>query len=290
MLSIVAALALSAPAITPGAEESFARRAFLLEADSRCELLTSGERASLSAAARQARGALERAGLDADTLEFHVRNAAAARDCSDELVQDVAGEARNAYAAWAAMRAMDFPGVRRVWTTRRVLEPDSTPRWALWQRLENGERFGLTVTDSEQTAMLAIPAERAAAPIRSAKIELRDPDKLAAPLDAALGGLFMARADLEPMAQQAAPASLSRAIWASGVSKAKGETAPKPDADFQLIEFPASALAEIARLNASEAVRIRVIRADGETVRYVEAGDLAAAQAFLAAKPLNPET
>lgn len=290
MLSVFAALTLSATAIVPGAEESYARRAFLLEADQRCELLTSGERASLHAAARQARGALERAGLDADNLESKVRTAASSRACSDELVQAVAGEARNAYAGWAALRAMDFPGVARVWTTRRVMEPDAQPRWNLWQRLQNGERFGLAVTDTDRIAMLAIPAENAKSPIRSAQIELRDPDKLAGPLDASLGGLFTARANLDPLAAKAAPASLSRTIWASGMSEAKGELAPRPGDQYQILEFPASVLERIAALQAGETARIRIIRADGETVRYVEAGDLAAALAFLAAKPLNPET
>jgi len=289
MLALAASLALSTTLVPADARESLARRAFLLEADAQCHLLTPQERAALTASARQARGALERAGEDAASLESRARETAARRTCADPLVVAVAEEAREAYEAWASLRAMDFPGVERVWTTRRVLQPDDTLRWSLWQRLDGGARFGLAARESGGVALLAVPAAGEARPIRAARIEFRDARRLPEPLGVSVKGLFSSRPD-DALSANAAPEGLCEFIWASHIGMAEGELAPRPGADFQVVEFPAAALDAIADLEAGEAARIRLVRDGADSLFYVEAGDLAAALAFLAAeRPDRPD-
>lgn len=284
---ISAALAMALAAAQPeysAAEESFARRIFVLQADENCGLLNRDERAALTASAGQARGALARAGLEPGILEGRVRHAAKARACTDPLLETLAAEARAAYAGWAAMRAMDFPGPRRVWTARRVLEPDDLPRWALWQTLDDGVRFGLGVTGGDSVAMLAVPASGGGADLEWARLEMRDPEKMAQPFDPALGGLLRLHESASEMSGYSTPARLSKLIWASGERPAVGEQAPMPGREYSIIYFPASAFAAMSRLDAPETVRVRVRREHGETLHYIEAGDIAAAMAFLNAR------
>ncbi len=286
MISAALALALAAAQPAHGAaEESFARRIFVLQADESCDLLTDDQRAALNATANQARGALERAGVQTGELEGRVRYAAKARACTDPFLETLAAEARNAYAGWAAMRAMDFPGQRRTWTVRRVLEPDAMPRWALWQTLDGGVRFGLGVTTDKPLAMLAIPAASAQGSLHSARLEMRDPDKMAQPFDPALGGLLRLHESANEMSGYTTPERLSKLIWASGEQPAEGEQAPAPGRGYDIIYFPASAFTAMSRLDPRETVRVRVRRDDGETLHYIEAGDIAAALAFLHARP-----
>lgn len=286
MISAAFMIALLAAQPHSAAEESFARRIFVLQADESCHLLSADERAALTASARQARSALEGAGFQTGSLEGRVRHSAKARSCDDELLQALADEARNAYAGWAALRSMDFPGQNRAWTARRVLEPDAMPRWAVWQRLDDGARFGLGVAQDEAVAMLAVPASgKQMRTLQSARLEMRDPDKLAQPLSTNLNGLIHIQETLGELPPYRVPQGSMKTVWASGYGPAKGEQAPIPDREYEIIYFPVSALTALARLEPTETVRIRIQRASAQSLHYIEVGDIAAAMAFIEASP-----
>src|SRR5690606_35157586 len=101
------------------AREAYARRQFLLDADTNCQLLTPREREALTGAAAQARGALHRAGIDPAPIAGAVTTLAASSACDGDLVLSESASARDAFLRWAATPRQDFPGDQRTWRASR---------------------------------------------------------------------------------------------------------------------------------------------------------------------------
>jgi len=277
-----ALIAIALTASWNGADEVYAKRALVLKADAQCHWLSSQERRSLEASTRQVRMALSEAGYDVARLDDRIANTVALKNCDDPFLVALAGEARAAHEAWVKTRAMDFPGYERVWTVRRLLKPDAMDRWTLWQSLPGRARFGVTESAEGYKLTLAFPVATEAKPIRFARLEFRDADKLDRPLSLA------APESEAALAGRAAPVQLSRFVWASERRLASGEESPVPDTDYVMVHFPADAMDALTSLTGRESVRIRLNHGDYETTHFVEVGALFAARAFLTADEAQP--
>jgi hypothetical protein len=270
-------LAIAAPAFADQPAEAglFAERRALLAADARCSLLTADERAALAAGAGQARGGLLRAGWTsdrADRLAARADAAGAARPCADPVLVKSVSQAKAGYAAWSRIHAMAFAGASAVWHARRT--PDPKGGWRLWQDAPDAAaRFGVRERPGgEELAFVAPPTPRGWA---SATLYVRD----------------VARAPLPLVEVPGRPKGLAGGAPARGVARVfparSRVTEPSGLTSFL---FPETALAAALRIDPREAIEIELDDRDPQTPpRRVlfEAGDLAAARAFLAARPAS---
>ncbi len=271
MRSLLAALPLlicpapAAAAAADGAAALFAERTALLAADAACAVLASPVRAALAATAIQARAEAFYAGWTPARLDgVAVRAAAAgrARPCADPEIKAAAQRAQAGYAGWAQQHEAHFAGASRAWAVRRTPDPEG---FLLVQRLD-GARFGLR--DEGLTAVL----EWGGAPPVAARLSFRDSDRATRPLTDIPGRAAQGLAAGAP-SPEAARTVLARARAVAGAQ-----------ARFT---FPDATLRALALLDPRESVVLEVTPAKGPPVRlYIEVGGLAAACAFLAAKPL----
>jgi hypothetical protein len=271
------ATAKPARAAPPQAAVLFAERTALLAIDSRCRLLSEGARAALAAGAVQARGVLSRQGWAPQRLNdiaFRAGRESQSRACTDPAALEAAAAARKGFAAWSRMHAITFPGDHAAWSARRTADPNQG--WVLWQDLPQAEgaRIGLRKPDFDKAAtlVLSLPKDGRPAP---AQVQLlaRDPARLPTAVMDVPG-----RVALSGPANGAAPTGASR-VW---LPQARLQT-PGLRAEFQ---FPTSALAAIADLDPRESAVVELSDSAGRVERlFIEAGDLAAARAFLLAEP-----
>ncbi len=271
------ALAAAAPA---EAREAYARRQFLLEANTRCQLLNERERAALSGAAGQARGVLLRAGLRPEPIRRAAADRAAGTLCDDALLRAEAETARAAFTGWAAMQQQSFAGEHQTWHTSRA-GAEAMMAWTLWQDLPGGARLGV-VEDAEGRALVAaLPAAGPARP-HAISLQFRDARKWPEFMESTLGGLFRTDSS-SALASRAAPVALSRQVWAAGRPERAVQAPPGADGFFYWL-LPLETLDEMAALDPRDAARLTLEYPGGrvETL-YLEVGDLAAAMAFLAA-------
>jgi len=259
-----------------GAARLYAERTALLAGDGQCRVLAANVRAGLAAGALQARGAALRAGWTPAALDdFRARAdaAGAARPCADPVLRKAAADATSAFRGWARLQKMDFQGASRTWAARRSADLDG---WRLSQNLPDGAKFGLA-SDARGASqlVLAIPDKGGPAPA-TATLFMRDPKRMArAPLD-----VPGRRASANSLAAGLAP----RAAAAARIASARVMYRPKEGAPRVLFFFPAAVLDEVAALDPRESVEIELGSGDTPRRLLVEVGDLAAAQAFLAAR------
>ncbi|MFZ4120962.1 MAG: hypothetical protein ACOYKM_04795 [Caulobacterales bacterium] len=261
----------------PDAQTAFAERSALLAADSRCQLLRAEERAAIVAAAAQARGALLRGGWTGtrvDALRSRATAAGQARACDDPALRQSAAQAQAGYEGWSRMTQMRFPGTHSAWSARRV--PDAQG-FMLRQEGRGGTVLGVRYTENGPVATLTAPlAAQSPAPGFGA-ISFRDSARAPSSL-ADVPGRGTTLAAL------VAPPAMARVVFATQLSVETDEEGRR----FAVVTFPQSAFAAIAGLDPREAIEVRLGREPG--VRGVslvfEVGDLAAAQAFLLARPV----
>ncbi|MET0183326.1 MAG: hypothetical protein ABW199_10610 [Caulobacterales bacterium] len=257
----------------PGAQAAYAERRALLEADQRCTLFEPRMRASLQAAAGQARGALLRAGWTQtrlSDLDAAAVSAARSRTCGDTRTLQAAERARTAFDSWAHLHAMTFQGGERVWLARRT--PDPADQWRLRQDIPAPQRAFFGVRESGQTRQLTfiLPLANGASAPATAELVIRD----------------RARA---PLSLMDVPGRTARGLSAGAPAQATSRTYLAQARRIETIEgarravfvFPGEALSEMAALDPREAGEIRL--GGRNTPLLIEIGDLAAARAFLAA-------
>lgn len=246
-------------------------RQALLSLDARCGLLTPMARAGLSAATAQAGEALVRGGWTRAAVAARrdaAAEAALGLACDGPAVTAAVSSARQGYALWIRQHDGRFPGRHAVWSARRTPDPEG---WFLWQDLAPAGRFGLRVGAEGPRLMFAAPVA-AGRTVASARLLVRDPAKAAAPPSV----LALPKAD--PALARTAPAAADAAVYlATARAQAKG-----------LVElaFDDRALARLAALDSREAAAIDLVFREGgaPAQRFlIEAGDLAAARAFLLA-------
>lgn len=264
-LTLAAALA-AGPVL---AADALYDRTFMLAADARCGLFAAPVRAALTSAALQARGARLRGGataIEAAETARRARARAAATPCDHPDLRMVAGRVDHAFAGWAGMRRMGFPGVDAAWWADRTAFDG--PRWRLSQPGVTGAspvvvgrvwgQPGLTV------AVSFVGKPRPA----SARIVMRDVVRFPNPW-------IGARPTLAPGAQR-------RAVWAGGTASADRSLFAGGRRRGETWTFSEQAVTDLAALDPREAFAVEFVFRDGSVARaQFEVGDLAAADAFL---------
>jgi hypothetical protein len=251
-----------------------AERQALKTADQACRVLAPGARAALEAGLNQALAAGRRAGRTDEALGRVLAQGAEAGErlsCEAPALAVAAHQAEQGFAAWSRRHEMAFPGAFAAWRVRRTPDPQG---WFLWQDVAGGDaRFGLR--RDEAGARLVFSAAALPEAPASARLLVRDPQRSADPPAAlALGRRPSALAAVAPRPGAAAIYMASARVVSSAAAVA--------------FEFETAALAALAALDSREAAVLEFIpRRAGATPQrlYVEAGDLAAAIAFLKAAP-----
>ena len=135
-------LAAISPASAAPALDLFYQRALMTSADQYCRLFAPDVAQALAASKAQARGAALRSGANAAelaVLEARAGAQAAAAGCRSPAIAAAADQVRQAFAGYANLDSMEFPGEIAGWTAERPA--DSADRWRVWQRV----RFGWDV-------------------------------------------------------------------------------------------------------------------------------------------------
>lgn len=288
-LALVLALALHGHALAAAGSDTVYARTLLLRADARCRLFTPDIAAALSAAASQARGAALRAGTPSaavDGAQTRARAKADGTDCRSKDLAIAAARVRQAFAGYAQLSAMSFPGGYADWrAVRRRPDPahPSRPQWSLVQFSPAGTRPTLVGLRAEGRGVAPQLSVANAAPdalaASSARLVLRDPAKAAVPY---------VDARRRALSAQLPPRPLDRIILAQSKSVAPASLLPSQTPHGVLFQFPPAAVEALAALDPREAVAVEFVypSASGERIAtaWIEAGDFAAARAFLAVR------
>jgi len=280
-----AALALTAasPALGQSAADLFYQRAVMSAADAACHLFAPDVAASLAASLAQAHGAALRSGLDGaslDAVAARASGAVRAAGCASPAIAAAAQEVRGAFAGYAHLDRMDFPGELGSWTAERPAA-DGAAHWRVVQRDRFGWdvlQFGLAGHGDERPLMGVASFADGAQPY-GARLVLRDTSVTSGPF------LDPREADISgriPIDGRLPPRSATRVFNAEAMSPAGGDLAGA-DGGWAF-RFPAAAAEALAGLDPREAVAVEFLFPgdDGDGVRtaYVEVGDFAAARAF----------
>jgi hypothetical protein len=275
------ALAGPAGAATPAAN-LFYERALMSAADQACRLFAPDVAAALAAAKAQAKSAALRSGTGAAALAGleAQADAAGAGGCRSPAIAAAAAQVRAAFAGYAALGEMRFPGELSGWTASRP----AGDGWRVVQRGRFGwdeQAFGLA-GQGEGRTLVAVASFADGARPYAARLVMRDVALTSGPyLDARQADI----AGRLPIDARLPPRSAAR-VFAAEAMRPAGALAAPGTADGWLFRFPASAQSALAGLDPREAVAVEFLFAGdgGESVRtaYVEVGDFAAARAFQA--------
>lgn len=249
-------------------------RTLMGAAGARCGLFSAPVGAALGAAREQARGAALRAGdppaavAAVAATEARAQARAAAVDCRSPALRTAADRVRQAFADYARLPVMRFPGPRSAWRAERSDPRLTGARWRLVQALPGGG--GWLLFGSVDGVPALLDARRGAAPAAYARVRLRDPGRLDRPF---LDGPPPPAVSAGMLASSREPAA--RSLWPAG---ATGAT---------LYRFPPALLPRLGALDPREMAAVELVYPAAGHDRVVsaplEVGDLRAAQAFLAA-------
>jgi len=274
-LKTKAALAMAATLALPNAAwagpvDTYYERAFVVAADVRCDLFQPHIGAALTAATAQARGAALRSGAgetQLNAIAARARSRAATVACADPELTTVRRRVDGAFAGWARLPRMTFPGAHRDWIADRTAF-DQTG-WRLKQASSVGASpiaFGFA-GKGDAPGLAAVVSFVGRSRPYAARIVFRDTAK--APRAWLAGGGLV-------------PAASRSSVWATGVSAADEALLAEGRRTGEAWRFPASAAAALERLDPRETFAIEFHFRDGSvaTSRF-EAGDFAAGRAFL---------
>jgi hypothetical protein len=286
--ALAAALALAATpacAATP-AVDLFYQRAVMAAAGSACRLFAPDVATALAAAKAQARGAALRSGVGASDLaqiETQAAAAAGTAGCGSPDISAGAQRVRAAFAGYAHLDRMDFPGELAAWSAARPAA-DGLAHWRVSQSARFGwDRmlFGVVGRGGDRPLTMAVASFADGAAPYGARLVLRDASLTSGPyLDPRLADL----AGKIPIDGRLPPRSATRVFAAEALSPAGSDLRSPDMTTAWAVRFPAAAADALAGLDPREAVAVEFLFAgdDGENVRtaYVEVGDFAAARAF----------
>ena len=267
----LAALMLAALPMNAWADISrtYYERSFVLAAHQRCGLFTAQVRSALTAAQRQARGAALRGGmaeteLGATASRAQGRAATVACDNPDLLVVKRRVEA--AFAGWARMPRMTFPGMRADWVANRVVY--RSPNWRLVQATMTGASpvtFGYASSLQGESLSAVVSFYGKPRPY-AVRVVMRDPAKSPRPW----------------LSANMPPEALQQVIWSSGMAQADAGLLSAGRTEGQVWRFPAGVATALDRLDPREPFAVEFVFSDDSVARAVfEVGDFAAGQAFL---------
>ena len=275
---VLAALAQAPPVLaTSAASGQLYERALMSTAGARCGLFAPDVARALEAGRVQARSTALRAGDAAAAVSATEARAvakASSVDCRSPGLRLAAERVRAAYADYAKLSVMRFPGPRSAWRAERPDPRLTGPRWAIVQALPGSGGWLLFGVVGGRPGLL--DARRGVAAAATARLRLRDPARLG-----------------EPFLAGPPPASISRVILASGRGAAVQALLPAGARAGVLYTFPPAALAALSALDPRESAQVELVypTLHGERVASapVEIGDFDAARAFLAAgRPARP--
>jgi len=266
------------------AADLFYQRAVMTAADGACRLFAPDVATALAASKAQARGAALRSGADPAGLAAveAQASAAGAAGCHSPAIAAAADQVRAAFAGYAHLDHMDFPGEFTAWLAERPAS-DTEPRWHASQRDRFGwdvMRFGLA-GHGDDRPLTAVASFADGAQPYGARLVMRDVDATSGPyLDvrqADIGGRIPIDGRLPPRA--------SSRVFEAGDMTAADKALVTPDMPGAWsFAFPQAASDALAQLDPRETVAVEFLFTgdDGESVRtaYVEVGDFAAARAF----------
>jgi len=279
--ALCAACAGPAFAATPAAD-LFYERALMTAADQACRLFAPDVAAALTAAKAQARGAALRSGADQASLAgLEARaDAAGVAACRSPRIGAAAAQVRAAFAGYAALSGMTFPGELSSWTASR----SAGDGWRAVQR----DRFGWDVMlfgvagHGPDRVLTAVADFADGARPYGARLVLRDAALTSGPyLDAREADI----AGRLPIDARLPPRAATRVFNAEAMAPAGALQGPDMRGAWAF-RFPAGAAGALAGLDPREAIAVEFLFAGehGDSVRtaYVEVGDFAAARAFQA--------
>jgi hypothetical protein len=286
-LALIGAMA-TAPLAHADAVETFYERAVMVAADGRCHLFTPDLASALDAAEAQAHGAALRSGArDAvlDQVEQRADARVAGAGCASPDIATAAARVRAAFASYAKLQSMTFPGDTADWQAARS-SPLRTTVWKLSQtaRFDGGQAvFGLAGREGPSALLVVANFPDGAAPY-TARLVLRD--RALAP-DPFLNGIRAGPGAALPLPSRMPPRSATTGVLAEARSGADALLLPAGARSGVAFWFPRAASEALARLDPREAVAIDFVFAgdQGDSARtaYFEVGDFAAGRAFLAA-------
>lgn len=274
-LAAIVALTLAAGTAT-AAGDVYYERAFVRAAQDKCRLFEPRLTQALEAATLQARGAALRAGRPASELAATAERARAraeATPCNDAELNQVKTRVRHAFAGWSRAARINFPGDKAIWSADRF--ESAHDGWRLFQDGATGAspvRFGLTGKAPQEARPAAVVSFVGKPRPYAARIVMRDAARSPRPW---LG------ADGLP------PDAARRAVFAAGSDLAPRDLLGSGARAGEVWRFPDSAVEALATLDPREPFLIEFLfRDDSVATARFEAGDFAAARAFLAMGPV----
>ena len=274
-LAAIVALTLAAGTAT-AAGDVYYERAFVRAAQDKCRLFEPRLTQALEAATLQARGAALRAGRPASELAATAERARAraeATPCDDAELGRVKTRVRHAFAGWSRAARINFPGDKAVWSADRF--ESVRDGWRLFQDGATGAsavRFGLTGKAPQEARPAAVVSFVGKPRPYAARIVMRDAARSPRPW---LG------------AQGLPPEAARRAVFAAGSDPAPRDLLSSGARAGEVWRFPDSAVEALATLDPREPFLIEFLfRDDSVATARFEAGDFAAARAFLAMGPV----
>ncbi|WP_303702921.1 hypothetical protein [Brevundimonas naejangsanensis] len=274
-LAAIVALTLAAGTAT-AAGDVYYERAFVRAAQDKCRLFEPRLTQALEAATLQARGAALRAGRPATELAATAERAKAraeATPCNDAELNQVKTRVRHAFAGWSRAARINFPGDRAVWSADRF--ESAHDGWRLFQDAATGAspvRFGLTGKAPQDARPAAVVSFVGKPRPYAARIVMRDATPSPRP--------WLGTDGLPPDAAR-------RAVFAAGSDLAPRELLVSGARAGEVWRFPDSAAEALAALDPREPFLIEFLfRDDSVATARFEAGDFAAARAFLAMGPV----
>ncbi|MCH4268141.1 MAG: hypothetical protein LKF80_07025 [Brevundimonas sp.] len=274
-LAAIVALTLAAGTAT-AAGDVYYERAFVRAAQDKCRLFEPRLTQALEAATLQARGAALRAGRPATELAATAGRAKAraqATPCNDAELDRVKTRVRHAFAGWSRAARINFPGDRAGWSADRF--ESARDGWRLFQDGATGAspvRFGLTGRTPQDARPAAVVSFVGKPRPYAARIVMRDASRSPRP--------WLAGDGLPPEAAR-------RAVFAAGSDIAPRDLLASGARAGEVWRFPDSAAEALAALDPREPFLIEFLfRDDSVATARFEAGDFAAARAFLAMGPV----
>lgn len=276
-LSIVALLA--TPALAQSPSDLFYERTVMTAAGERCALFAPDTAAALAAAAGQARGAALRAGMTPKALagiENSARTRGLRTDCAAADTAAAAVRVREAFAGFAKVTRLSYPGELASWQADRSITKGA--RWRLMQqaRFGGGDRLTFGMAGASSPGVLLAMGQFAdnGRPY-AARLVLRDRERT-------LGPYLPHGVGATPLARRMPPVSALTTFTAQARSQAGADLLPKDATSGWAFRFPDNAARALAELDPREAVAVEFVFPDNSVRRaYVEVGDFAAGRAFL---------
>jgi hypothetical protein len=289
VLALAGVLSIAAPALARAAAvDAFYERAVMTAADQRCRLFTPELASALQASEAQARGAALRSGFSGGQLaqvQQRAQAKIAALPCNSHDIALAATRVRTAFDGYSKLMRMNYPGDVADWTADR----STSRRVAIWKLSQSAQFaggalvFGLAGQDGP-SALVAVASFAGGMQPYAARLVMRDPELAPVPYINAL----RSTGGRTPLANRTPPRSATRAVMAEARSAADPTLLPQGARGGTAFRFPKSSAMTLSALDPREAVAIDFLFASGsgpDQVRtaYVEVGDFAAGEAFLAA-------